>query len=90
MPKLDQKISTLRDLVVIKPLPPKEKTDGGIIIPIVAQTGTGEGIVHSFGKKVHGLKEGDKVLYMSIAGYPIQGENELVLVKQCHIYGIME
>ncbi len=83
-------ITTLRDLVVIKPLEPKEMTEGGIIIPRSAQVGSGEGIVQSMGNKVKDIKVGDKVVYNSIATYPIQGDNELVLVKQCHIYGVME
>lgn len=83
-------IKPLADRVVIKPIDPEEKKQGGIIIPDTAKekpqegeiVAVGAGKVNDSGNKVEmEVKKGDRVLYGKYAGteVTIDGDEYLIM-----------
>ncbi|MHB8927856.1 MAG: co-chaperone GroES [Bacillota bacterium] len=80
------KLQPLDDRVLVKPLKPEEKTQGGIILPDTAKEKPQEGKVIAVGtdedlQKV--VKEGDIVLYAKFGGQEtkVDGEDHLILSR---------
>lgn len=65
-------IIPLGNQVLIKPLPKKEKTSGGLIIPAVVNKELEEGEVIAIADAVINVKPGDKVLYSARVGVALQ------------------
>lgn len=61
-------IIPLGNRVLIKPLPKKEKTTGGLIIPVSINKELEEAEVIKAGESVINIKIGDKILYHSRSG----------------------
>lgn len=64
-------IVPLGNKVLIKPLPKKEKTTGGLIIPTVIQQELEEGEVIAIGSSVINIDKGNNVLFTSRTGIPL-------------------
>lgn len=80
------KLQPLDDRVLVKPLKPEEKTQGGIILPDTAKEKPQEGKVVAVGtdeelRKV--VKQGDVVLYAKFGGQEIKvdGVDHLILSR---------
>ena len=86
------KIKPLDDRVLLKVLPPEEKTKGGIILPQTAQEKTQEGEVVAIGDSdTIKVKVGDKVIYDKYAGTTINiDEEEHLLLRISDILAIVE
>lgn len=69
-------ITPLGNKVLVKPLPKKERTTGGLIIPAVIQQDLEEGEVIAIASNVINIKVGDKVLYSSRSGVAMLHDNE--------------
>lgn len=93
------KIKPLYDKVLVKREEALQKTAGGIIIPdtskekpckgVVISVGTGA--INEKGEKIPMvLKEGDKVLFSKWGGTEIPNEEELVILKESDVLGIIE
>lgn len=83
-------IKPLADRVIIKPIEPEEKKQGGIIIPDTAKEkpqegeiiAVGPGKINEAGNKVGmEVKKGDKVLYGKYSGtdVTVDGEDYLIM-----------
>jgi chaperonin GroES len=83
-------IKPLADRVIVKPIDPEEKKQGGIIIPDTAKekpqegeiVAVGPGKIDDSGKKVEmEVKKGDRVLYGKYSGteVTIDGEEYLIM-----------
>jgi chaperonin GroES len=92
-------IRPLHDFILIKPDEAKEKSDGGIFIPTVAQEKTFPGTVLSVGDGYwdagHYVEPvvcpGDRVLYAKYDGNEIECEGEkFLLIKEAAIYAVLE
>ncbi|MDZ7272169.1 MAG: co-chaperone GroES [candidate division KSB1 bacterium] len=92
-------IKPLADRVVIKPLEPEEKKQGGIIIPDTAKEkpqqgeviAVGPGKVSESGQKIPmEVKKGDRVLYGKYSGteVTVDGE-ELLIMRESDILAII-
>ncbi|MDZ7344562.1 MAG: co-chaperone GroES [candidate division KSB1 bacterium] len=93
------KIKPLADRVIVKPLEPEEKKQGGIIIPDTAKekpmqgevVAVGPGKVSESGQKLAmEVKKGDKVLYGKYSGteVTIDGE-EYLIMRESDIFAIL-
>ncbi len=93
------KLRPLFDRIVIKPLKTESKTDGGIMLPAVAQEksqlatviSVGEGGIVD-GKEVKMLvKPNDKILYSKYAGTELKFEGEeLIVIRQSDVLAVIE
>lgn len=93
------KIKPLEDRVVIKPAPPDEKLQGGIIIPDTAKekpqkgeiVATGPGKVSDAGEKIPmTVKVGDTILYGKYSGTEITIDREdYLIVRESDILAIV-
>lgn len=84
-------IFPMRDIVVIKKDEVKEKTDGGILLPVEAHQDSDQGVVVAVGNKVVDVKVGDKVLFNSKAAYEYKTDgNDIIMMRQHHLYGVIE
>ena len=67
--------------VAIQPIKDEEqKSAGGIIIPISAESELHRGVVRFLGTQDIGLKVGDEVLYPSDAGVEVEHDNVKLLI----------
>ena len=92
-------IRPLSDHVLIKPMEPEEKKQGGIIIPDTAKEkpqkgkviATGPGKITEEGKKIPmEVKKGDNVLYGKYSGTDITiDEIEYLIVRESDILAIV-
>ena len=89
----------LFDRIVIKPLKTESKTEGGIMLPAVAQekgqlatvVSVGEGGLVD-GKEVKMVvKPKDKILYSKYAGTEVKFEGEeLIVIRQTDVLAVIE
>lgn len=86
------KIKPLGDRVLVKVLPPEEKTKGGLFLPQTAQEKTQEGLVEAIGESDQiKLKVGDKVIYDKYAGTQLKiEEEEFLILKNADILAVVE
>lgn len=93
------KIRPLQDKVLIKREEAVEKTAGGIIIPDTSKEKPSKGVVISVGPGARNekgdiipmnLKEGDRVLFSKWGGTEIPNSDELIILKESDILGIIE
>jgi chaperonin GroES len=93
------KIKPLYDKVLIKREEALEKTSGGIIIPDTSKEKPSIGVVVSVGNGIKNekgdivpliLKEGNKVLFSKWGGTEIPNSDDLVILKESDILGIIE
>lgn len=88
-----EKIRLFRDLLLAKPIPPEDKTFGGIIIPAEAKDESRYLKVLEVGAKVNGIKAGDTIV--TIGQHPggqdfeFNGE-KLVIMRDKYVFGVME
>lgn len=93
-------ITPLFDNVVIKPLKPEEKTEGGIILPENTTEKLQTGLIVAVGKgttkSVSGIKVpaqvtiGQKVKYKEWTGQEIKDEGEeYIIIKQTDILAVV-
>ncbi|HIV01294.1 MAG TPA: co-chaperone GroES [Candidatus Caccopulliclostridium gallistercoris] len=89
----------LFDRIVIKPLKTESKTEGGIMLPAVAQEKSQLATVVSVGEG--GLVDGkevkmvvkpkDKILYSKYAGTEVKFEGEeLIVIRQTDVLAVIE
>ena len=89
----------LFDCIVIKPLKTESKTEGGIMLPAVAQEKSQLATVVSVGEG--GLVDGkevkmvvkpkDKILYSKYAGTEVKFEGEeLIVIRQTDVLAVIE
>lgn len=93
------KIRPLQDKVLIKREEAIQKTAGGIIIPDTSKEKPSKGIVVSVGTGARNekgdlipmvLKEGDKVLFSKWGGTEIPNSEDLIIIKESDVLGIIE
>ena len=93
------KFKPLFDKVVLKPYSEEKATEGGIILPSIAQeksqiaevVAVGEGGLADGGKMEMKVKVNDKVLYSKYAGTEIEDSGKkYVIVRQADILAIIE
>jgi len=92
-------IKPLADRVVVKPLDPEEKKQGGIIIPDTAKEkpmqgeiiAVGPGKVSDSGQKVAmEVKKGDRVLYGKYSGTEVTVDGEdLLIMRESDVLAII-
>ncbi|MBC7186727.1 MAG: co-chaperone GroES [Candidatus Oleimicrobiaceae bacterium] len=92
-------IKPLADRVVIKPIEPEEKKQGGIIIPDTAKEkpqqgeviAVGPGKVSESGQKIPmEVKKGDRVLYGKYSGTEVTVDGEdLLIMRESDILAII-
>lgn len=92
-------IRPLADRVVVKPIEPEEKKEGGIIIPDTAKekpmqgkvVAVGPGKISENGEKIPmEVKVGDIVLYGKYSGTEVTIDNEEYLImRESDIFAIM-
>lgn len=89
----------LFDRIVIKPLKTESKTEGGIMLPAVAQEKSQLATVVSVGEGgfVDGkevkmvVKPKDKILYSKYAGTEVKFEGEeLIVIRQTDVLAVIE
>jgi chaperonin GroES len=86
-----QRFRPLGDGVVVKPTPPQEVTQSGLIIPKNAQEKTQVGVIHEIGSGSVEVKVGDTVLFGKHAGMEVEVNGEgYLLMKNTDIYGVFE
>jgi len=93
------KIKPLSDRVVVKPAPPDEKVQGGIIIPDTAKekpqkgkiVAVGPGKASDTGEVIHmSVKVGDNVLYGKYSGTEVTIDNEdYLIIRESDILAII-
>jgi len=93
------KIRPLADRVVVKPLEPEEKKQGGIIIPDTAKEkpqqgkvlAVGPGRISDSGEKVPmEVKNGDVVLYGKYSGTEVTIDDEdLLIMRESDILAVL-
>ncbi len=86
------KIRPLNDRVLVKVLPPEEKTKGGLFLPQTAQEKTQEGLVEAIGDSDQiKVKVGDKIIYDKYAGTSLKiDEQDYLILKNNDILAIVE
>ncbi|MFN3412257.1 MAG: co-chaperone GroES [Exilispira sp.] len=86
------KIKPLNDRILVKVLPPEEKTKGGLFLPQTAQEKTQEGIVEAIGDSDQiKVKVGDKIIYDKYAGTSLKiDEQDYLILKNNDILAIVE
>jgi len=67
-------IKPLGNQVLVKPLPRKEKTSAGLIIPVNVNMDLEQGEVIAIASSVINIKPGDKIIYSSRSGTPLHHE----------------
>lgn len=76
--------------VLVDPLPPEQKTTGGILLAPQYEQPSNYGRVLSFGPKVTELQPGDKVVYSWINGREIEHDGKLLrLLDIGNILGVI-
>lgn len=91
---MSKKVKPLADRVIIEPDIAKNKTEGGIYIPDIAQEKQPKGKVIAVGNGTKDepmeIKEGDTVIYGKFAGTEIKIEDKNYLImRQCDILAII-
>ena len=95
------KIQPLGDRVVVKPLEPESKTNGGIVLPDTVKEKPQEGEVIAVGKgkvldsgaiQALEVKAGDRVLYGKYSGSEITTKDgqELLIMREEDILAVMK
>lgn len=86
------KIKPLNDRILVKVLPPEEKTKGGLFLPQTAQEKTQEGVVEAIGDSDQiKVKVGDKIIYDKYAGTSLKiDEQDYLILKNNDILAIVE
>ena len=94
-----EKIKVLGARLVIKPTPPEEATQSGIIISSASQEPKYEGTVVAVGPGARldngqqmpmDCEPGNKVIYSRLAGVPINyNDEELLIINERDIIGIL-
>jgi len=86
------KIKPLNDRILVKILPPEEKTKGGLFLPQTAQEKTQEGLVEAIGDSDQiKVKVGDKIIYDKYAGTTLKiDEQDYLILKNNDILAIIE
>ncbi|HPC37835.1 MAG TPA: co-chaperone GroES [Exilispira sp.] len=86
------KIKPLNDRILVKVLPPEEKTKGGLFLPQTAQEKTQEGIVEAIGDSDQiKVKVGDKIIYDKYAGTSLKiDDQDFLILKNNDILAIVE
>lgn len=86
------KIKPLNDRILVKVLPPEEKTKGGLFLPQTAQEKTQEGIVEAIGESDQiKVKVGDKIIYDKYAGTSLKiDEQDYLILKNNDILAVVE
>ncbi|MCR4422428.1 MAG: co-chaperone GroES [Spirochaetales bacterium] len=86
------KIKPLNDRILVKVLPPEEKTKGGLFLPQTAQEKTQEGLVEAIGDSDQiKVKVGDKIIYDKYAGTSLKiDEQDYLILKNNDILAIVE
>lgn len=86
------KIKPLNDRILVKVLPPEEKTKGGLFLPQTAQEKTQEGIVEAIGDSDQiKVKVGDKIIYDKYAGTSLKiDEQDYLILKNNDILAVVE
>lgn len=69
------KIKPLGNKILVLPEKKQEKTQNGLIIPVVVNKDVEEGTVLLISPETLHVKEGDRILYPTGAGIPITIEN---------------
>jgi chaperonin GroES len=86
------KLTPLRDLVLVKLAPAEETTTGGLVLPDAMKTKPTSGDVVGAGPQASGLKAGDCVLYskfgVSFTELTVAGE-EHILMRESDVMGVM-
>ena len=77
-----RKLRLLRDLMLVKPDPFEEKTEGGIYIPTERLQEQHSGVIIKIGKKVTGVKLGERILFNRHEGMVIELEGERLLMMK--------
>lgn len=80
------KIQPTRDIVLIKADPPKDKSDGGILLVENWKTLPLDGEVIAVGPETRAVKPGDRVQFMRYSSVVL--ENDERLVPEKHIFGV--
>lgn len=92
------KIKPLQDKVLIKREEALERTAGGIIIPDTSKEKPSKGVIMAIGAGARNekgdlipmtLKEGDKVLFSKWGGTEVPGDDNLVILKESDVLGII-
>ncbi len=86
------KIRPLYDRILVKILPPEEKTKGGLFLPQTAQEKTQEGLVEAIGDSDQiKVKVGDKVIYDKYAGTTLKiDEQDYLILRNNDILAVVE
>ena len=85
-------VVAVKDKIVVEVLKPKEKTEGGIIIPSTAERDPQEyGRVISVGEDITAIEKGQIILFAKFAGQDmlIDGRS-LKVIMYGEIYGILK
>ncbi len=85
------KIKPLNDRILVKILPPEEKTKGGLFLPQTAQEKTQEGVVEAIGDSDQiKVKVGDKIIYDKYAGTTLKiDEQDYLILKNNDILAVI-
>lgn len=85
------KIKPLNDRILVKILPPEEKTKGGLFLPQTAQEKTQEGVVEAIGDSDQiKVKVGDKIIYDKYAGTSLKiDEQDYLILKNNDILAVI-
>lgn len=95
------KIEPLLDRVIVKPVKPKEISDGGLVIPDLAQEKPNTGVVVGVGPgrgcqtcgtvPMIDLEPGEKVLYSQFNGISVEVDREeMIILRAEDILGTLE
>jgi len=80
-------IKPYRDMILIKPDEPNDKTDSGILIPKQAQENTHIGTVLNVAANVNLVKKGERVFYSKWAGIDVDDGK---IIKETDVFGIFD
>ena len=69
---IDLSLEPLDDFVVIQPSDEEAETNVGLIIPASSETDCRTGVITAVGSDAGGVEPGDKVLFLSDAGYDVR------------------
>jgi len=95
------KIRPIQNVILVRRDPPNDKTEGGIIIPEMAQTKLTRGVVLAAGPgklAVNGyfvkteLKTGDRIVFGKYSGNEVEhrGEKDQIFMTEDEILGVIE
>lgn len=89
--KKSELIRPLGDRLLVRIAPGAAMTPGGIYLPDVHQKRPGRGEVVTVGDGVESsLKAGDVVLFSDFAAVDVEGEKDLVLIREGEVCAVME